>query len=165
MTESKILHIVRHAKSSWDLEDVSDVDRPLTDKGIWKAYQVAEKIRQEYPVPDLLISSHAIRALHTAMIFAGVFGFPYDKIKISALIYGSASEEIADLIMHTNDKITSLMLFGHNPDITELVNAFGQKAVKNVPTSGIVTFEFKTASWKNIEDCEIVSQVNNFSAK
>ena len=165
MNQNKILHIARHAKSSWDLEDISDIDRPLTDKGIRKSYQVAEKIRHEYPAPELLVSSHAIRALHTAIIFASVFGISMDKIKISENIYNRQPEDILDLIKQTDNSITSLILFGHNPDFTDIVNTFAQKPVIDLPTSGIVTFEFKTESWKNIGVNNVISQINHFSGK
>jgi phosphohistidine phosphatase len=165
MSLNKVLHIVRHAKSSWDLEDVSDADRPLIDKGVWKAYQVAEKIRKDYPVPDLLISSHAIRALHTAVIFAGVMGVPFNRLNINAQLYNQSADDIFHLIRTTSDDVRSLIIFGHNPDFTDIVNKFASKPIKNLPTAGAVTFEFKAPSWKDIDAGEVISQVNHFTGK
>ena len=72
----KVLYIVRHAKSSWDYDNMADVDRPLKVKGIKTAYEIARNIKLKNNLPDLIISSPANRALHTAMILARVFDTP-----------------------------------------------------------------------------------------
>jgi phosphohistidine phosphatase len=163
MAGKKILHIVRHAKSSWDLADIDDIDRPLTDKGIWKAYLMSEKIKSLYPAPGLIVSSPAIRALHTAMIFAAVCRIPYRNVLISETLYNMGSGEIIDYIRKTDNNISSMILFGHNPDFTDIVNTFAKKPVKTLPTTGAVTFEFDTDLWEDAGADNAVSQVIHFS--
>ena len=77
----KSLHIVRHGKSSWDFEDISDIDRPLSPRGINNAYLMSKKLSERKVVPDLFLTSPANRALYTSIIFARILKFPYEKIK------------------------------------------------------------------------------------
>ena len=81
--KQKILQITRHAKSDWSYEQIADIDRPLKEKGILRAYQVSHKVKKADLIPDLLISSPANRALHTAVIFARVLGVPLAKLSVN----------------------------------------------------------------------------------
>jgi phosphohistidine phosphatase len=165
MKYSKVLHVVRHAKSSWDDSDVADVDRPLKSKGIRNAYEISRKLKLGNLIPQKIISSPADRALHTAVIFAGVFGCPFEHLEISEILYESSTEEILDLIRDTSDEYKSLMIFGHNPNVTDLVNRFIKSPVDNVPTSGVVTLIFNSEKWKTIDKKNLEGHVFNFPNK
>jgi phosphohistidine phosphatase len=49
------------------------------------------------------------------------------------------------------------MLFGHNPEITDLVNFFSSYYIPNVPTCGIVEIEFPVERWDDIDQAEPTS--------
>ena len=57
---------------------------------------------------------------------------------------------ILDFIRDFDDSKYSLMIFGHNPDVTDLVNYFIRKSVNEIPTSGVTTLMFSCDTWKNI---------------
>ena len=65
----KTLTIVRHAKSSWETS-VADHDRPLNDRGMSAAPRVGSAIAEKGKVPDIIISSTALRAATTAKLIA-----------------------------------------------------------------------------------------------
>jgi len=150
MKQNKILHVVRHAKSSWDYDGIADIDRTLKSKGIRSAYEISRKMKLSQQLPQLIISSPAIRALHTAVIFARVLEFPLKKLEINNILYESSAEKIIELIRNSPDDLTSVMIFGHNPDLTDLVNHYLKQPLTDIPTSGAVTLKFKTTSWKEI---------------
>lgn len=160
--KKKTLQIVRHAKSSWDYENIADIDRPLKPKGILRAYQASQNLKQNNLIPQMMISSPANRALHTAIIFSRVLDFPLNQLFISQLLYDTGMQQILELIRYTRDEISSLMIFGHNPDFTGIVNHFAGKSIGNLPTAGVVTFVFETDQWKNISMNVVESQVNHF---
>ena len=83
----KTLVIIRHGKSTWDYEGVADYDRPLKEIGIFNTQIIAQKIRGYDIVPDLMLSSPANRALHTALIVAREILFPLDKVTISKVLF------------------------------------------------------------------------------
>src|SRR4051794_9695084 len=66
----KTLILVRHAKSSWDQPGVSDIDRPLNERGKSDAPQMAKRLKERNIKIDLFISSPAKRAKKTAKYFA-----------------------------------------------------------------------------------------------
>jgi phosphohistidine phosphatase len=101
-------------------------------------------------MPDMIVSSPADRALHTAIIFARVFEYPLGNLKINEVLYEFSKDHILDFIKDIDDSKNSLMVFGHNPDVTNLVNYFIRKAVNEIPTSGVTTLIFSCDTWKKI---------------
>ncbi len=64
----KTLYIVRHAKSSWDFSAIPDYDRPLLETGIIRTNKIIKYLKNQDTNPDLIVSSHALRAKETARI-------------------------------------------------------------------------------------------------
>ena len=150
MTNCKHLYIVRHGKSDRDFVDVPDYDRPLKERGIVDSYKMASVLVQKKVSPQLFISSPAIRALHTATIFARIFKYPLKKIIVNETLYMSSENKYLEIIKDTDDSIDSLMIFGHNPSFTDLANYFLHNKIEEIPTSGVVGVKFENDSWKNI---------------
>ena len=146
----KNLHIIRHGKSSWDFEDISDIDRPLSPRGINNAYLMAKKLSERKVQPELLLCSPANRAVYTAILFARVMKLPYEKIRIEDLIYMGHTEDLLNLVRRQDDALSELLIFGHNPAFTSLANHLMSKPVENIPTAGIVSLTFETDSWADI---------------
>lgn len=165
MKQKKVLHVVRHAKSSWDFNGTADIDRTLKEKGIRNAYAVSRKMKLNNLIPEKILTSPANRALHTAVIFARVFEYPLSKLEINQTLYESSSGSITDMLKALNDDIGSVMIFGHNPDFTELVNSFIKSPIENLPTSGAATFEFNVTRWKDISRSNQVKEVLFFPDK
>jgi phosphohistidine phosphatase len=147
---AKSLHIVRHGKSSWDFEGISDIDRPLSPRGINNAYLMAKKLSERKVVPDLFITSPANRALYTAIIFSRVLKFPYEKIVIEDSIYMGYTDELMTLIRRQEDAHSHICIFGHNPAFTSLANHLMDHYLDNIPTAGVVSLNYKINSWEEI---------------
>lgn len=148
----KTLYLVRHAKSSWEDLTIEDYERPLISKGTQRAKKVAEHLRGKGVKPDLIISSHAVRAYETARIFAGKLGFPEKEILIDEDLYFSGAEAMENIMYGLDDKLKSVILVGHNPDMTRFANIFlreGEK-IDYLPTSGVVSVLFHTKEWQKI---------------
>jgi len=147
----KVLHVVRHAKSSWDDNGVADIDRSLKSRGIRNAYELARKLKLDNLVPQKIISSPADRALHTAVIFARVLNFPLSELEINNMLYDSSTEKILEKIRNIGNEFKSVMIFGHNPEFTDLVNHFVKSPLDNLPTAGTATLKFNTDKWMEID--------------
>jgi phosphohistidine phosphatase len=147
--QNKTLSIVRHAKSSWKYDNVLDIDRPLKNRGIRNAYEMADDYKHGAK-PDLIITSPANRAIHTAIIFARIINYPLGNIIINESIYAGYLEVLLNLIGKSDNTVNTLMLVGHNPTFNELANYFLKKPIDNIPTAGIVTLTFETGDWKKI---------------
>ena len=82
----KKLVLLRHAKSSWDF-NVSDKDRPLTERGIDRVKMISIRSSKILSGADLIFSSPANRALHTACIMINSLGLSFDKIVLKKELY------------------------------------------------------------------------------
>jgi phosphohistidine phosphatase len=147
----KQITFVRHAKSDWGNEFLKDIDRPLNEQGYSDAYFLSEWFRKNKSLPDLIISSTATRAFNTALIFTRTFDFDMRCFGLEKDIYESSSERLNAIIKELDDDKNSLMLFGHNPAITNICNELGEDLFfDNVPTCGIVSLTFNISSWKTL---------------
>lgn len=147
----KELTLVRHAKSDWGSEILKDIDRPLNERGYRDAYFMSNWFVKEKALPQLIVSSSATRALSTAMIFARTMEADVKKMKITDQIYECHSSDLIKFLMTMEDAIDSLMIFCHNPCITEVSNGLSDDLfIENVPTCGIVNLRFDIKSWKEL---------------
>lgn len=142
--------MVRHAKASWD-DNVHDWERPLTEAGVERAQKVSRSLKTKKKLkPDKIISSYAFRALNTAVIFAINLNYPVINIEISQNIYEKKAIDILDLIRKQDDKLTNIMLFGHDPAITELYNMLTREILLKISTSTAACIEFQVNNWKDV---------------
>ncbi len=147
----KKLYVVRHAKSSWKHEGVSDMDRPLKGSGIRDAHGTAEMLSGQGDVPDFIVSSPATRALHTALIFAKNLNYAYSDIHIREEIYHANTKTLFGLVRGLDDAHASVMIFGHNPTLTDFVNKCINHRIDNVPTTGVACLSFAVDRWTDID--------------
>ena len=148
----KTLVIVRHAKSSWDNPGLSDHDRPLNKRGLRDAPVMGARLARWGPPVDRVMSSSAVRALATAEMVTQEMGLPWDEIQIEDELYHATEEEMLDIIREQDEYIDGLMIFGHNPGMTYLVNDLSDIDLGNLPTCGVVILQFDVESWTQIGD-------------
>lgn len=145
----RILYLVRHAKSSWDDPSLADIDRPLNKRGRRDAPEMGSRLRKRNILPELLISSPAVRAHKTAKEIAEKIGYSKKDIILDDGVYHAGQHSLLEIIHQLDNDTESVMLFGHNPGFTTFANALGNLDIDNIPTSGIVALEF-SKSWKDI---------------
>ena len=145
----KTLHIVRHGKALQDYFNLQDHDRTLIEKGIVNSISFAHQLRQQYAAPGLMISSFAARALHTAHIFAKAMNYPHERVQVNEKLYMGGENVIYNILESLPDELESVMIVGHNPDVTFVANTYGCNTV-SIPTSGVVTIRFKADRWSEI---------------
>ena len=146
----KQLLICRHAKSSWKHPELADIDRPLAKRGKRNARQVGILLAAMDIRPNLIITSPARRARKTAQRLAKKIGYPRSAIRTSRELYGTSLSGIMHCIQRLPKEYKTVMLVGHNPVWTELVNALAGLGLANVPTCGIVAISFQVSSWEEI---------------
>jgi phosphohistidine phosphatase len=148
----KTLYLVRHAKSSWDNPEQNDFDRPLNDRGKKNAPRMGKRLKEKKITPDMMISSPAERAFATCKEFARVLGFPDEKIKADKRLYHASEDQLLKVIQELKDSPRDgeevVMLFGHNPGLTEFANALLNEDQENIPTCGVVAATLNITHWK-----------------
>lgn len=146
----KTLYIVRHAKSSWADLSLSDFDRPLNDRGERDAPRMGKRLKEKRVVPGLMLSSPAKRALATCRKIATILGYPEEKIKTDRNLYHADGDTILNTIRSISDKHNVVLLFGHNPGLTDFVNELLDAHIDNVPTCGIIACRLNIDSWSDV---------------
>lgn len=147
----KTLFLVRHAKSEWANENLLDIDRPLNARGYRDAHFMSKQLKKNNLIPEQIITSPAIRATSTALIFARNLNYDCTNIVLDKMLYETSEKEYLKHISTTNNSINSLMVFAHNPTLTILANGLTKAFTENVPTCGIVGIRFKIKEWKEIK--------------
>lgn len=160
-TRKKQLILVRHAHAL-ELSDFKwlDFDRPLSQK--WREYAqiVTRYLRLIGVRPDCIIASPAARTRETAEIICEQYRIDHvslidDLYRSSAKNWDSNQIHI-NLIQHTSPDTDTLMLVGHNDDITEFARHLSDDGVPSMKKWSLVILSLPSnMSWENIVPGEL----------
>jgi phosphohistidine phosphatase len=145
----KTLFLIRHAKSSWGAPALTDIDRPLNHRGKRDAPKVGERLARRPVKPDLILSSPATRALTTAQIIAKKLDYKRKNIVVDDRLYAVEADELLGVIRRLDDRVDSVMLTGHNPELTGLAHRLSSE-ITHLPTCAVAEFTFDAKSWSRI---------------
>lgn len=148
----KTLYFIRHAKSDWSIENLKDIDRPLNARGYNDAHMMGARLKSKKVVPDLILSSPAIRAITTAFIFCRAFDYPESNVQIQSSLYESSLADYLQCIQQIEKEHKTVFLFGHNPTITACANRFTTSVIEEIPTCGIAGIKLYTSNWTELND-------------
>ena len=151
---SKMLYLVRHAKSSWSDSSLSDRDRPLNKRGRRSAPDMGRRLAAQNQLPDLIISSPAKRANSTARKIAKEVGYDQSKIVTDENMYFSGTGSMLEMLENVDDRYDSVMIVGHNPAMTTLMNMLSGSSVDNMPTCAVALIDFPIMSWSDLHSAD-----------
>ena len=97
----KRIYFIRHAEAQSG--DKSDFERALSQVGELCANKLGEKLRSLGLMPDLIITSSAIRALHTAQIIANALGATKRVVPLREL-YDVSLWDLAKFVRSLDEK-------------------------------------------------------------
>jgi len=147
----KHLYLIRHAKSGWGTSGLADFDRTLDTRGKYDAPRKGKRLKTLGVLPDLILTSPAIRALTTARTIADELGYDPGGIALEEGLYEAVPEDTLNIIRATAASCNSLMVFGHNPTMTDLINQLSDFEVDSVPTCGAFCAAFDVERWADIK--------------
>ncbi|MBK7946483.1 MAG: histidine phosphatase family protein [Flavobacteriales bacterium] len=144
----RTLYLCRHAKSSWADPGQSDHERPLNERGLHDAPEMARRFSERGEQLDLIVASDANRALTTARCFANESRIGSDRFQLQPKLYHASIDMIMQVVAALPDSARSVMLFGHNPGFSEAVEYFASDGPGELPTCGLVRIDFPLDSWR-----------------
>lgn len=150
----KTLILVRHAKSDWSEEGLSDMERPLNERGKKDAPEMAKRLRKKGIRIDAFVSSPAKRALRTARYFAEEFDEKKDNIQLEQRLYGALPAQFEQVVASLKDKDDTVILFSHNPGITAYANTLCNVRTDNMPTCAVFAVQADVNAWANFAKTE-----------
>ncbi len=149
----RTLTLVRHAKSSWNHPGLADFQRPLNKRGERDAPRMGSRLATRNIKPQMILSSPAVRALTTAKVIASAVGYEATGIITDERIFHAYSDQLLEVIRGFDASLHHLMLVGHNPGLTNLVEQLAHAGISNIPTCGIVMLGFSVDHWRDVSDC------------
>ncbi len=97
--------------------------------------------------PSLIISSPAVRAWSTANAFASELGYPLEFLQREDGLYLASLDDLLDVVATQEAGFNHLMLFAHNPGLTDFANYLSPGLTNNLPTAGVASFNIETDDW------------------
>lgn len=153
----KTLHLLRHAKSSWDDQSLADHDRPLARRGEKAADLVAAHMARRRIGVDLVLCSSATRARQTLERVIPALG-ANAKTFVEDELYSADADDLLSRLRQIDDAVQSVLVIGHNPALAELTTelvddgdagALGELRRK-FPTGALATVTTRT-TWSGLE--------------
>jgi len=147
----KTVYLFRHAKSSWDDPQLSDFERPLNERGKRDAPRMGQVLATKNVNPALWVSSPARRAWSTAKKVAAALSVQTTAIAKVAALYHAEPEALLQTIRNQPDEADSVIIFGHNPGLTDFATLLCDYAFGNIPTSGVACMRFAAETWAEVD--------------
>jgi phosphohistidine phosphatase len=155
----KSLHLLRHAKSSWDAPVERDFDRPLNGRGHRAARRMGEWLKESGLGFDLVLASPALRIRQTIEGVEAGLGARL-KANFDKRIYMASAAALFDVVRETPDSVGALLLVGHNPGLEDLLllategerSALRAEAESKYPTATFSTLSLPAATWAEVTE-------------
>ena len=164
----RLIHLLRHAKSSWDDPALADFDRPLAPRGQAACKAMSNYLRLADIEPGLVICSSAARARETIEGLRSALS-EETKVRYDKQVYLGGARALLTRLRRVPEGVSSVMLVGHNPTLEilalQLVGGGDSEAqgrmVEKFPTGALATLVVGKGRWKDLEpgDCELHSFV------
>jgi phosphohistidine phosphatase len=145
----KTLFLLRHAKSSWKDDNLSDFDRPLKKRGLGDAQLIGKLIRQREIPLDLVISSSAERARQTTQLVL-MSADRQVETRFDERLYEAGMRRLLTMISRLDNQANAVMLVGHNPGFEELLKTLTGEE-HGMPTAALAGIEFEVDEWNQVK--------------
>ena len=148
---AKTLLLMRHAKSSWKEGDVKDYDRPLTKRGKKDAPMMAQLLKKELLLPDLILCSTAKRARHTVRAMIEELEISKEIVMEMESLYLAEPQAYMDAFREQSDEANCLLVVGHNPGLEALAQVLSD-SVLSLPTSAVAEIKLPIKKWSDLNE-------------
>jgi phosphohistidine phosphatase len=110
---------------------------------------MGELVREEGLVPDVLISSDALRARLTAEAVAEAAGF-IGEILLDERLYLAGPADIVVVLQTVDAEAETVMIVGHNPGLEELVAQLTGEP-QDLPTAALAQIVLPIDQWRDLD--------------
>ena len=155
----KVLHLMRHAKSSWDQPGLADRDRGLNKRGRRDAPRMGAVLSQRLAPISIAVSPARRAQLTLEGLCDGWPALRDLQHDTEEALYTFSADDLLGWIASQEDSHRRLFMIGHNPAFTDLVNHLtGGHSLDNLPTAGYVELALAIDRWRDLrEACAVMS--------
>lgn len=146
----KKLILMRHAKSDWSQENLSDHERILNQRGKRDIPLMASILIQKYPNPQLILSSDSVRTTETVEGITKL-GFRHGRVQFTHNLYLASITDIQNELATVPHDVETVLVCAHNPGISDYLNAIcPDNSFQMFPTLGTALVVLDIESWDEI---------------
>ena len=138
------LMLLRHAKSDWKADYLYDRERPLNRRGVRSARAVGRFVADYRLVPDLVLTSPAVRAATTADLAASAGEWDTEIVRVPT-IYGADPAALLHLVRAITD-VERLMVVGHEPTMSGFLGSTTGSHLR-VTTAALASLRLTYGRW------------------
>jgi phosphohistidine phosphatase len=146
----KTIYLLRHAKSSWKDESLSDIERPLNGRGKKAADTMGAFLKREKILIDLVLSSSAVRARQTIDRVLGSASIVTD-VRFDERIYEAGVQRLVEVVRQIENGKENVVLVGHNPGFEELLEWL-TGTIERMQTGALAKIGLKASSWDSVSE-------------
>ncbi len=144
------LYLLRHAQSADKQTGQTDKERMLTTLGLAEASEVGKYLKEKSLVPELIITSSALRAKTTSEVVAEILGYTSESIVIKDELYEANVSTFFQILAELDHPVNSVLIVGHNPVISFFADHLCNQQNSFFP-SEILALKSEAASWKEVQ--------------
>ena len=144
---SKLLFLCRHAEAEDTFGGQPDFNRCLTAVGIMQASQAARWLQYRF-LAESIICSPAERTMQTARLLAVTIGLSPESLVFKPELYNASVGTLTNIIMQLPDNLNKIVLVGHNPGITKVLEELTGKAFDYMEPGCMAAISFEADSWQ-----------------
>jgi phosphohistidine phosphatase len=142
-----MLHLLRHAKSSWK-DDVEDHKRQLNRRGREAAQFVGQHLPNAVGRVDLVLCSSAVRTRETLKFILAQFQ-PRPPCLIEDGLYLADCPRLLERLSRVEESFVNVLLIGHNPGLHQLAAALAEPCAPSFV--GLANGKFPTLARASLE--------------
>jgi phosphohistidine phosphatase len=147
----KTLHLLRHAKSSWDKAGLPDRERGLNKRGKRDAPRMGEALARRLAPMAIAVSPARRAQLTLGGLCDGWPGLGQINHASYEDLYTFSADDLFEWLRTQDDRQQALFIIGHNPALTDLANALaGDDDLANLPTAGYLELSLHIDHWRDI---------------
>ena len=145
----KAVFLFRHGKSDWNAASPRDHERPVAPRGTKAARLMGQFLRDTDQIPDLVITSSALRARSTAES-AMTAGRWASRLSVEPRLYGAHPSTILEMAQALPDGLATVLFAGHEPTCSAALGLLTGHVSVRFPTAAMARVNFEGDSWKQV---------------
>ncbi|GAB3373231.1 histidine phosphatase family protein [Spongiibacter taiwanensis] len=157
----KTLYLLRHAKSDWKDETLSDKERPLAKRGKRDAQLIAAELQRQQRQFATVYCSPAVRARETLSRFQAESNvFDQASVAFADDLYTFDAGDLLRWLRDLPQDKPNALIIGHNPALAEAADQLCDGKVGHVGTCTFLELQVNVEYWDQLRgDCAKLVEV------
>ena len=151
---SYFLYLLRHAQSADKQIGQTDKERTITSVGLLDAKAIGKFLKERFIIPELIVSSSAVRAITTSQIVAESITYKSSDLLIRDELYNADVTTLLQTISTFTNNVKRVMIVGHNPGLSFLSSQLLKGLSLNLSPAELVIIHLEVASWQEIRSAK-----------